>query len=174
MGRILSTTLLAATLLLFGVGTSSAQESLPRTATHGTGLGVGVQGMLLPLGPSGLSIAYDGGPWHAEGILGVTKQVNTKALVDLGGNFWFHLHKTANADFSLGGGLGIATGGGTAFFIQAGGQIRAFITSNVALSATLGLAFSVIDREQIGVGGQSVADTSVGGFGGVGIHYYFY
>lgn len=174
MGRFLSTTFLAATLLVIGSSASYAQESLPKSPTHGTGLGVGVQGMLLPFGPSGVSVAYDGGPWHAEGLLGIQKEPNIKAIIDLGGNFWFHLHKTANSDFSLGGGLGIAASGGTVFFLQAGGQIRAFLTSNIALSATLGLAFSLIDREAIGLGGQSIGTTTVGGFGGVGLHYYFY
>jgi hypothetical protein len=179
MGRILSITFLAATLLMVGSRASFAQESLPKSPTHGTGIGVGVQGMLLPGGPSGLSIAYDGGPWHAEGLLGIYKPPVGKAGVDVGGNFWFHLHKTANADFSVGGGLGLAAGPSTVFYIQAGGQIRAFLTSNVALSATLGLAFSVIDADQIGLGGQSLGTTSLGsftggGFAGAGLHYYFY
>jgi len=174
MGRFLSTTFLAATLLVIGSSASYAQESLPKSPTHGTGTGVGVQGMLLPFGPSGLSLAYDAGPWHAEGLLGIYKPPVGKAGVDVGGNFWFHLHKTANADFSVGGGLGLSASAATIFFIQAGGQIRAFLTSNVALSATLGLAFSVIDADQIGLGGQSIGTSSLGGFGGVGLHYYFY
>jgi hypothetical protein len=172
--RLLSITFLSAAFLVVGAGASYAQESLPHSATHGTGLGVGVQGMLLPFAPSGLSVVYDGGPWHAEGILGIFKQPVSKANVAIGGNFWFHLHKTANADFSLGGGLGINAGNATVFYLQAGGQIRAFLTSNVALSATLGLAFSVIDLEQIGLGGQTLASSSVGGLGSVGLHYYFY
>jgi hypothetical protein len=174
MGRSLSITFLAATLLMVGARASYAQESLPKSPTHGTGVGVGVQGMLLPLGPSGLSVAYDGGAWHAEGLLGIRKEPVVKALVEVGGNFWFHLHKTANSDFSVGGGLGLAASGGTVFFLQAGGQMRAFITSNISLSATLGLAFSLIDREAIGLGGQSLSDSTVGGLAGVGLHYYFY
>jgi hypothetical protein len=188
MRRTVSFTVLAAALLIVSARSSFGQEPAPapvvagpRPATHGVGPGVGVTGMLLG-GPVGLSLAYDAGPWHAEGILGLIKPGSgVKANFDIAGRFWFHLHSTANADFSVGGGLGYLRIGHSApaeatngIFIEAGGQIRAFIASNVALSATLGLSIATADFEAYGLGGQSLAGQTLGGFAGVGLHYYFY
>jgi hypothetical protein len=182
MRRIASFTILAATLLVCA-RSSLAQEAAPvvagpRAATHGTGVGVGVTGFLLN-GPQGLSGAYDAGPWHAEAILGLFKPGGSRASFALGANFWYHLHSTANADFSVGGGLGyrrqgMATTSADGFWIQLGGQIRVFLAANVALSGTLGLAISTSDFEAYGLGGQSLSTQTLGGFAGVGLHYYFY
>jgi hypothetical protein len=186
--RTAISTVLAAALLVVSQRPSLAQETAPapvvagpRAATHGVGPGVGVTGMLLG-GPAGLSLAYDGGPWHAEAMLGLIKPGSgVRANFDLGARFWYHLHATANADFSVGGGLGYVRIGRSApasatngIFIEAGGQIRAFITSNVALSASLGLSIATADFEAYGLGGQSLAGQTLGGFAGVGLHYYFY
>jgi hypothetical protein len=186
MRRIVSSTVLAAALLIASTHSSLAQETAPapvvagpRAATHGTGLGIGVVGMLLG-GPSGISAAFDGGPWHVEGILGLLKPAaGTRASFDIGGRFWYHLHSTANADFSVGGGLGYLHQGrvGTSsdgVWIEVGGQIRTFLTSNVALSASLGLSIATIDFEAYGLTGQLLAGQGPSGGAGIGLHYYFY
>jgi hypothetical protein len=178
MRRLVSCALLAtATLLIATARPARAEEFGHRPATHGTGLGVGVEGMLIG-GPAGLSVAYDGGPWHADGLLGVYKSATgVKADLDLGAQFWYHLHNGANSDFSLGGGLGFQHLGqpdADVVVIELGGQIRAFIASNVALSATLGFAIAAVDRHAFGLGGQLIAGQSMAPFAGVGLHYYFY
>jgi hypothetical protein len=186
MRRIVSSTVIAAALLIICSRPSLAQEpapvvSVPRAATHGVGPGVGVTGMLLG-GPAGISLAYDAGPWHVDTMLGLFKPGSgVRANFEIGGRFWYHLHSTANADFSVGGGLGYVRIGRSApapaingIFIEAGGQIRAFITSNVSLSGTLGLAIATGDFDSYGIGGQAFADGTLGGFAGVGLHYYFY
>jgi hypothetical protein len=184
MRRIANVTVLAGALLIVCARPSSAQEPAPVTAgpqaaTHGTGFGVGVTGFLLN-GPTGASLAYDAGPWHADAVLGLIKPAaGIRASFALGGRFWYHLHSTANADFSVGGGLGyrkagVAGASSDGVWIELGGQIRTFLASNVALSATLGLAIATIDFEAYGLGGQSLAGQTLGGFAGVGLHYYFY
>jgi hypothetical protein len=191
MRRTISLAILAAALLTVVARPSRAQEtepapviSAPRPATHGVGPGVGVTGMLLG-GPAGLSLAYDGGPWHVDTMLGLSKTgPNARADFALGARFWYHLHSTTNSDFSVGGGLGYKRIGNrppanpaiTGIFIEAGGQIRVYLTSNVALSGTLGLSIATADFEAYGIGGQSFADQTLGlgGIAGVGLHYYFY
>jgi|tagenome__1003787_1003787.scaffolds.fasta_scaffold20725903_2 hypothetical protein len=189
MRRILSLTVLAAALLVC-VRPSAAQEpaaapvvSGPRPATHGVGLGVGAEGMLLG-GPAGMSVAYDAGPWHADGLLGLIKPGSgVRASFDIGGRFWYHLHSTSNADFSVGGGLGYlhqghAGSSSDGVWIEAGAQIRAFIASNVALSGSLGLSIATIDFEAYGLTGQILSGQAlppgVGAGLGLGLHYYFY
>jgi hypothetical protein len=181
MRPIVSLTFLAATLLV--VRPSVAQEApvvaAPQPATHGTGIGIGAAGMLFN-GPSGISAAFDGGPWHVDGILGLVKPASgTRATFNIGGRFWYHLHITANSDFSVGGGLGyrrIPAGAGSADVvnIEAGAQIRAFITGNVALSGTLGLSIATIDIEGYSIIGQLLAGQTLSGGAGFGLHYYFY
>jgi hypothetical protein len=188
MRRTVSPIVLAAALLIVCVRPSLAQEPAPapvvsgaRPATHGVGPGIGVTGMLLG-GPAGISLAFDGGPWHVDSMLGLIKPGSgVRANFALGGRFWYHLHSTANADFSVGGGLGYIRIGNRApaaatngIFIEAGGQIRLFLASNVALSGTLGLSIATADFEAYGLGGQSVSDGTLGGFTGLGLHYYFY
>lgn len=147
-------------------------------ATHGTGVGVGVAAMLTggpgtPF-PGGLSVAYDGGPWHLDTIFGLEKtdgggMYGRRPSFILGGRFWFHLHKTANSDFSVGGGVAFIHDGPArqqTISLEAGGQLRAFLVSNVALAFSAGLGIDTIDRSRVQVGGQFVSTAAV--------HYYFY
>lgn len=158
-------------------GRAAAQTSEGTTAgtvgaTHGTGLGLGAAAMFA--GPGGVSVAYDAGPWHLDSMLGVEKRDSNNAeerrpSFGLGGRFWYHLHKAANADFSVGGGLGIERNGPRRDFIvtlEGGGQLRAFIVSNVALSVSGGLGLRTIDRSTVDIGAQFISSAA--------IHYYFY
>ena len=89
------------------------------------------------------------------------------------GRGWFHLHSSTAADFSLGGGFGFA------FFdpdgpadsintisIDIGAMMRAFLTSNVAVSAFLGLTVLAGDADGFALNGQPL--------GGLGLAYYFW
>jgi hypothetical protein len=181
MRRIVTLAFLGAGLLA-GVRSSVAQEAPVvvghRGATHGIGLGVGAEGMLFG-GPSGLSVAYDAGPWHIDTLLGLEKLGGVRSTFNLGGRFWYHLHNTANADFSVGGGLGYrhspaGAGSADSLYIELGAQLRAFLTSNVALSASLGLSIATVDAEGYGIGGQVFSGQEPFGGAGIGLHYYFY
>jgi hypothetical protein len=132
----------------------------------GGGLGVGVQAMLE--GPFGAAVIYDPGPWHIEGILGFF--TNGQTALALGGRFYYHLHSSTAADFSVGGGLGIVNvsddgDGFTDIHLEAGAQVRAFVVPNVAVSASLGLAIVAGDGDLVALTGQLV--------GGLGISYFF-
>lgn len=133
---------------------------------EGAGLGVGVHAMLS--GPFGAAIIYDPGAFHIEGMIGFAS--NGTTAIALGGRFWYHLHTSTAADFSLGGGLGLSTVDDDPedqnnVHIDAGAQLRAFVVPNVALSATLGLAIVTGDADFVGLTGQLV--------GGLGISYFF-
>jgi hypothetical protein len=168
---------LAVVASAFVTRTASAQvegqtSAVLAGATHGTGIGVGVAAMLT--GPVGVSVAYDGGPWHFDTMLSLTKNdgdtpAERRPSFGLGGRFWFHLHKAANSDFSVGGGLGFEHEGPSKDAIvslEGGVLLRVFLASNVALSASAGLGVQTADRSFVTIGGQFI--------GAAAIHYYFY
>ena len=96
---------LAAAITLTVASAASAQEPAPVTSAPSRGgLGVGVTHMLN--GPGGVDLIFDAGRWHADAFLGMADTDAATAL-NLGARGWFHLHSSTNADFSLGGGLGI-------------------------------------------------------------------
>jgi hypothetical protein len=174
--RALSYALVTALALVAAAGTAQAQETAPVATTRG-GLGVGAASMLR--GPSGLNVVFDGGRWHADAILGIAGDDGAGpgfgggTVIDLGARGWFHLHNSSNADFSLGGGLGfqLLDPDGPAesinfISIDIGAQIRAFVTSNVALSAFAGLAVLAGDADGFALDGQPV--------GALGLTYYFW
>jgi hypothetical protein len=193
MRRISSCTFIAAALLAVNARYSAAQAPLeggPATTTtttttttgtttsgtgagHGGTLGVGIMAPLI-IGFPGVSAVFDGAAWHLEGLLGLQKGNSGppnagRVSVDVGGRFWFHIHATSNSDFSVGGGLTYLHLGPQdtdSLLIDAGGQMRAFITTNVALSVTMGLGLATIDYNNLILGGNL--------FGAAGIHYYFF
>jgi hypothetical protein len=83
------------------------------------------------------------------------------------------MHQTSNADFSLGGGLGMlhrnpdGPDSGTNFVLEGLAQIRVFLASNVALSSTFGFGAGLVDGgdDVFGFGGQFL--------GSAGLVYYF-
>jgi hypothetical protein len=163
---------LAAALTLSVTSSAFAQEPAPVVTTSSSrgGLGVGFSQMVG--GPGGVDVVYDGGRWHADAFLGVGDTSTVTTLV-LGGRGWFHLHSSTNADFSLGGGLGMSNvnpdgpaESSTVIKIDLGAQIRAFITQNVALSAGLGIGIFAADGEGFLLNGQPLGD--------LGLHYYFW
>jgi hypothetical protein len=180
--RILRLTLFVAGLLVARQAAAQPLDQPQSTsatlagATHGTGLGVGVAAMLSGGGapPAGVSVAYDAGPWHLDTIFGLEKGDGTgmyarRPSFVLGGRFWFHLHKTANSDFSAGGGLAFVHEGparNQTISLEGGAQLRAFLASNVALAFSAGLGVDTIDHSRVRIGGQFVGTAAV--------HYYFY
>jgi hypothetical protein len=173
--RALSYALVAALALVAAAGTAQAQETAPAAPARG-GLGIGAAAMLR--GPSGLNVVFDAGRWHADAILGIAGDDGGGpggggTAIDLGARGWFHLHNSTNADFSLGGGFGfqMLDPDGPAesvnfISIDIGAQIRAFLTSNVALSAFGGLAVLAGDADGFALDGQPV--------GALGLTYFFW
>jgi hypothetical protein len=172
--RALSFAVVAVLALVTAAGTAQAQETAPAAPTRG-GLGVGAAAMLR--GPSGLNVVFDAGRWHADAILAIAGDDGGVAgggtSIDLGARGWFHLHNGANSDFSLGGGLGFqmvdpdGPGESVNFVtIDIGAQIRAFVTSNVALSAFGGLTVLAGDADGFALDGQPV--------GVLGLTYFFW
>jgi hypothetical protein len=136
--------------------------------SESSGLGIGVESTLT--GVSGPTIAYQAPNFHVEGLLGFHDDNNTTEI-DIAGRFFWELHQTAASDFSIGGGLGLESvdnGNNTDTIIdlELGAKIRAFVASNVALNASLGIAVLAGDADFVGLGGQLT--------GGLGVTYFFF
>jgi hypothetical protein len=135
-------------------------------------LGIGVESQIG--GPSGVSLNFDTGLFHVGGFLGfsdVDGPDNDSFVI--GGRFFYHVAKSASADFSVGGSIGIASqnfpdppGRQTGLYLEPSFQIRAFIVPNVALSFTGGISIGTIDADAVRIGG--------GLTGTAGVHYYFF
>jgi hypothetical protein len=149
-------------------------------------IGAGVEAQIN--GAGGASMNYDAGDFHVGAFLGFHDPggSNDDSLL-LGGRFFYHLHSTAMSDFGLGGTLGIVSQNNdppvdreTYLYIEPSFQIRAFVTSNVALSFNAGVVIGVMDADNVDFGGQlvgggvSVAGMGISISGGAGIHYYFF
>ena len=126
-----------------------------RSSSSGDGAGIGVgAGVTLTAGTFG-QFVYDQAIWHLEGLFTFGSFSNGGAdrvtAIGFGAGGWYHFHRGASSDFSLGGALTVGTvsagGGGstTVTAFEPGAQVRAFITPNVALSARVGLAFQFGD-----------------------------
>jgi hypothetical protein len=156
-----------------GAETTETTEATETAGASGSGFGVGIQAMLAGPGagaPTGGAILYDPGQFHIEGIVDFYSNGGTQ--FGLGGRFWYHLHTSTAADFSLGGGVGLTILDDeevdetfTLFHIEGGAQVRTFVVPNVALSATLGLAIVAGDGDLVALTGQLV--------GGIGLSYFF-
>lgn len=146
---------------------ASGEAQVSASATGAAGLGVGVLAMLS--GPVGASVVYDPGQFHVEGILGFASDGETD--IDIGGRFFYHLHSSQAADFSLGGGLGIQNvnpdmgDSTTNIDVDVGAEVRLFLVPNVALSSTIGLAIVTGDGDLVALRGQLLGD--------IGVTYFF-
>lgn len=177
---------LFAGIVLVGAGPASAQDSPPPapppavSSGGGNGIGVGAAAFLSGLG--GVQVDYDQSIWDIEGILGFANRRDggpgspTSTVLQAGVRGWYHLHRGANSDFSLGGGIGFQhrTGNGpsqTSTLIEPGARARAFITSNVAAFAILGFTIVVGDNA-LGNNNTGIALGAQPLFG-VGFTYYF-
>lgn len=176
-----------AILLLIGAATSAWAQSTPppaapppATSSGGNGLGVGAAAFLS--GIAGAQVDYDTAIWDIDALLGFDDRSRgnnqSETVIQFGVRGWYHLHRGSSSDFSVGGGIGLdhLTGGGgpnrTAVLIEPGVRARAFITSNVAVHAVLGLSISAGDN----LGGSNDSGVGLGAQGlfGYGFTYYFH
>jgi len=163
-----------------GLSVAAAQpESGSRGGTQATGFGIGAETMLPDTygigGLGGLTVVYDAGLFHVEGILGFVDYPDNADGTDLdvGGRFLYHIHEAASADFSIGGGVGMHhvfldnnRNDVNDFILEGLIQMRAFIVPNVALSGSAGVTATAGDDDLFAVTSQLL--------GAVGITYYFY
>ena len=124
------------------------------------------------------SMNYDAGAFHVGGFLAFFDPGEGDSSFGVGGRFYYHVHSTSMADFSVGGAVGLLSTpgvGGTPpgnddrtseLYIEPGIQVRVFVASNVALSFSAGLSLGVVDADGVGIGGQTT--------GSAGFHYYFF
>jgi hypothetical protein len=154
--------------LTLGSVSAYAQETVTTEGSGnlGRGLGIGIQAFLG--GPAGLSITYDPGSFRIDGILAFaldSQEPDDVVNLVLAARAFVPLKETAVADFSIGGGFEMdyisAGDSDVDITIAALLQIRAFITTNVALSFTGGLGF-VLDGDDgdstVFLGGQLTAN----------------
>ena len=149
---------------------ASAQEPVTTTNSGVPSLGVGAEAQLR--GPAGAALVYDMGKVRINGILNFESSNGT--TLGLGGRVLWVVHQGGSADFSVGGGLGLINenpdGPGdsrTDFRVEALAQIRAFLTTNVALSTALGFGVNLNDggEDTFGFGAQFLQTA--------GLVYYF-
>jgi hypothetical protein len=147
------------TLALFATGTAAAQTPAAR------GIGVGAEATLT--GIVGGSFVYDTQAFHIDALLGGSFTHNDSSVA-VAGRFFFPVHRSQYADFSLGPGIGLVhtthdpDGDGplgrvssTPIHLEGAAQIRAFIVPNVALSASAGLGIVLTDNNNSAtIGGQ--------------------
>jgi hypothetical protein len=156
-------------LVLFASRTSSAQAAR-------TGVGVGAEATTT--GIVGGTFVYDAGMFHLDALLGARFESDS-STVAVAGRFFFPVHKSQSADFSIGPGLGVvhttphpppgapAQSGVNEVHAEGALQIRAFLVPNVALSASagIGLVFTNGNNRAV-IGGQ------LGG--SLGVTYFFF
>ena len=160
---------------------------LPRAAdgNEKTGLGIGAETFLTtPLATFGVTpgvatLTYDTSVWRVSGLLAMLTQEDSVTILGFGGRFYYPIHRRHDSDFSIGGGLAILNtnpdpgDSDTSFHIEGGAQLRAFLTDNVALSSTVGLAIVVADDD-----GPAPDDSSFGILGQLvgsfGVTYFFW
>ena len=128
---------------------------------------IGVGGQLALSGFGGLQILYQKERYHLDALISFFDAADT--TVSIGGRFFWHAHKSENADFSLGAGLGLTHINDAdldILHVEAVGQIRFFVAPAVAISATMGVALQSLDGDVVGLGTDLL--------GGAGISYLFY
>ena len=166
------------TLALFATGTAAAQNATVQAAPVARGIGVGAEATLT--GIVGGTFVYDAQSFHIDALLGGNFQRNDSSLA-VAGRFFFPLHRSQAADFSLGPGIGFVhtthdpDGDGpegrqsaTPIHLEGAAQIRVFLVPNVAVNATagLGVVLNNKDSNSATIGGQ------LGG--SFGITYFFF
>jgi len=160
-------------LALFAAGTATAQ-----TAPVARGIGVGAEATLT--GIVGGTFVYDAERFHIDALLGGSFAPDVSRFA-VAGRFFFPVHRSQYADFSLGPGVGLehvvvhdqdGPGPQTSvstnpIHLEGAAQIRAFVVPNVALSASAGLGLVLRDNNNTAtIGGQ------LGG--AFGVTYFFF
>jgi hypothetical protein len=161
---MLKNTMLAALLVMGASGVAAAGGS-PGS------IGVGAEFQLNGFG--GASLNYDAGDFHVGGMIGFDDPDGSdNTLFGVGARFVYHVHSTAMSDFGVGGTFSVISLPGappddrnTDVFLEPGAQLRVFLASNVAVSATAGIVIGVVDASGVAITGQTI---------GGGLHYYFF
>lgn len=176
-----------------GSSTTASATLSSASSSHGRGIGVGAVTMLN--GTSGALVTWGnpGGGFHLDGVFGLHRYTagngNGTTAFTVGGRFWYHVHAAAFADFSLGGGVGLSRWTSEPgrpgedhhldVSLELGGQLRAFIVTNVALTADIGFGAVFGNNDDILIGGQAIqgSGSTEGGpnfvVGTLGIAYFF-
>jgi hypothetical protein len=143
-------------------------------------IGIGAEYQLS--GIEGLSLNYDAGQFHVGGMLGYYDPAGGgNSVFEIGGRFYYHVHRTSMADFSLGGNIGLASVPGAMddrkadVYLEPGFQIRFFVVPNVAISFTGGIVIGLVDASDptsspLASGVEITGQVSAA----AGIHYYFF
>src|SRR5262245_9987188 len=157
-------------VVVLGLGASAqAQETPPpsqpppspppshhSSSGGGGGAGIGVGAIISLAGFPAASVVYDQDMWHLEGMFALDSTSGGAAgrttHVTFGAGGWYHLHRGASSDFSLGVALVVDNisppgGGGsqTLTSVEPGAMARAFVTPNVAVHGRLGMAMVLGD-----------------------------
>lgn len=171
---ILSSLILAAVLI----------SAAPAARAQGqSGIGVGVETLITsefytdPL-PGVATLTYDTGLFQIGGMLMLLSVDDSVTVLGAGGRFYYGIHRGERSDFAVGGGLALintdvagAPDSTTDFHLEGGGKIRAFLTSNVALTSTVGIGFVIADNDG---GNEDVFGITGNLNASVGISYYFW
>jgi hypothetical protein len=164
--------LLSVFALLFFISNTSAAQN----ASGKNGVGVGAEATTT--GIVGGTFVYDASVFHLDALFGAALDKNDTDLA-IAARFFFPLHHGQAADFSIGPGVGLvhgqhdatppATGTNSTnqFHLEGAVQIRAFVVSNVALSASTGLGIVVENGNNHAVIGGQVGAS-------LGITYFFF
>jgi len=128
---------------------------------------------LAPFSPTGAAaFSFDAGQFRIDGLLYLLFIDDAATTFALGGRFFYELHSTSKADFSVGAGLALGlldSDRGDAdvrVAMEGAFQVRVFLASNVALNGSAGLGFSFGDDPFVfGISGHLN--------GGFGLIYYF-
>jgi hypothetical protein len=164
-------------LALFVSRTSFAQAARPAVRS-----GVGVGAEATTTGIVGATFVYDASVFHIDALLGGAYASNN-SVTRVAGRFFFPLHTSPSADFSIGPGIGFehATHQDNAnppnppppsvsvnsVHLEGAVQIRAFVVQNVAFSATAGIGAVFTNGNNSAVIGGQLG-------GALGVTYFFF
>jgi hypothetical protein len=183
MLKSLSLAVLTGSLLFASTAFAQLEETGGTEPSSGSGgaFGLGMETVLTapfaanggPISPAGAAaFSWDSGQFRVDGLLYLLFIEDSTTTFALGGRFFYEMHSTSKADFSLGGGLALGfadSGPGDANIrvaMEGAMQVRVWLASNVALNASAGLGFSVGEGAFVfGLSGQLT--------GGFGLMYYF-
>ena len=168
---------------------SSAPMTAPPpsgSSMGGGAIGIGAEQFLSGL--TGGEFVYDTSMFHVEAMLGydhISRANNGGSSSDFtfGVAGWYHLARGSNADFSIGGGVGLIyssfVGGtsSTGFAIEPGAEARIFLSPNFALNGRVGIAITTGDNmapTTLTIGGQTTSSAATAGAAtGFGFTYFF-
>ena len=160
--------------------TTPPPNSAPITSVGGGAIGIGAEAFLS--GMTGAEFVYDMSAFHIEALLGydhtsIPNNGGSSSDFTFGVAGWYHLARGTNADFSIGGSVGLlynsplAGNSTTKFAIEPGAEARIFLSPNFTLNARVGIAITTGDGNlptTLSIGGQQSGTAT-----GFGFTYFF-